>query len=67
MVKKKPLLNAQLPATPVTTNMREKVSAIAENAGMSMAEVQRLAMSLFLSKVANEYSNIEPHDSKETA
>ena len=67
MVKKKSKLDSQLPATPVTGQMRRTVARICEDADMSMAEFQRLAISLFLSKFANENSSIDTLDSKETA
>lgn len=66
MVKKKPKLDSQLPATPVTGQMRRTVDRICEDANMSMAEFQRLAISLFLSKFAKEISITESIDSKET-
>lgn len=41
---------SQLPSTPVTVTMRERVVSIAQERGMSLSEVQREALSLFLAK-----------------
>lgn len=40
--------NAQLPATPCVDEMRERMIAFATKEGLSVAEVQRRAFSLFL-------------------
>ena len=50
MRKRKAGLTAQLPATPCTPEMREKVVALSENASVSIAEIQRLALAFFLSQ-----------------
>lgn len=41
---------AQLPPTPVTPQMRERVESFAQEMRLSLSEVQREALSLFLSK-----------------
>jgi hypothetical protein len=46
---KKAVLTAWLSATPCTPEMREKVVAIASARNESVAEIQRQAISLFLS------------------
>jgi hypothetical protein len=40
----------QLPATPCTPKMRQHILEIAEREGTSIAEIQRKALALFLSK-----------------
>lgn len=43
-------LSSQLPPTPCSAEMRARMSSIAESEGRSLADVQRDAFSLFLSK-----------------
>lgn len=47
---KKATLTAQLPPTPCTPEMRESIVLIAHARNMSIADVQRQAFTLFLSK-----------------
>ncbi len=42
-------LSAWLPPTPCTPEMRERLIEVAEQEGRSLADLQRSAMSLFLS------------------
>lgn len=46
---KKARLTALLPATPCSPDMYERMKKIADDAGESLAEIQRGAFSLFLS------------------
>lgn len=49
----------QLPATPCTPEMRESITVLARAKGVSLAEIQRQAFSLFLSE--NYSITIEKH------
>lgn len=51
---RKAKLTAQLPSTPCTPEMREKVVKISDELGISIAEIQRDAISLFLSKLGSK-------------
>lgn len=42
-------MDAQLPPTPCTAEMRDQVVGIAQSEGKSIADIQRIAISLFLS------------------
>jgi hypothetical protein len=46
---KRAVLTAQLPPTPCTPEMRETLVGIAKQRNITIAEIQRLAFSLFLS------------------
>lgn len=46
----------QLPATPCTDEMREKIIEIAQNNGVSIANIQRNAFALFLDSFASKSS-----------
>lgn len=52
-------LDALLPATPCTPQMREKMRELAQREGASLAELQRAAFSLFLSQADNLVSDQE--------
>mgnify|MGYP000411161421 CR=1 FL=1 len=56
---KKPRFNAQLPATPCTEEMRVRVVEIARRRGMSLAEVQRAALSFFLDRDGDDSDAIK--------
>jgi hypothetical protein len=49
--RKRTKLIEQLPPTPCTKEMRAEVDALAEKMGLSIAEIQRRALSLFLSAI----------------
>jgi hypothetical protein len=49
MATKKAVLTAWLSATPCTPEMRQEVIAVASKRKLSVAEIQRQAISLFLS------------------
>lgn len=49
MARQKVLVD-QLPPTPCTPDMRRQIVEISDNQGVSIAEVMRSAISLFLSK-----------------
>lgn len=49
MARQKVLVD-QLPPTPCTPDMRRRIVEISDNQGVSIAEVMRSAISLFLSK-----------------
>jgi hypothetical protein len=49
-------MDAQLPATPCTQEMRNQVVKLAQQRGMSLSEIQRQAVSLFLR--ANDIKNV---------
>jgi len=44
---------AQLPPTPCTRDMRERIVRVADERAISIAEVQREAFALFLSSIDN--------------
>lgn len=46
--RKKAVMIASLPPTPCTPQMREKMLEVADREGVSIAEIQRSAFSLFL-------------------
>lgn len=48
---KTPKMNARLPATPCTPEMRESIAQIAERENVKMAEVQRTAIQFFLDQI----------------
>jgi hypothetical protein len=48
--RRKPQFPELLPATPCTAKMRQHILEIAEHEGSSIAEIQRKALALFLSK-----------------
>ena len=50
-------LDAFLPPMSCTQKMREKVKKIAQDEGVSVAEVQRTALSLFLSAYVEKTDN----------
>ncbi len=52
-------MSAQLPPTPCTEEMRDKIIKIAAEEGKSIAEVQRTAISLFLASFDSNAINIE--------
>lgn len=62
-IRPKKLYTAQLPATPCTPEMRKNVSKLAKDKGVTLAEIQRVAMHFFLSKIATENSNNDKNDS----
>lgn len=45
---KKPVLVSRLPATPCTPEMRKSMEELAAKQGVSLADIQREAVSLFL-------------------
>jgi hypothetical protein len=49
MLEKREKLTEQLPPTPCTPEMRQQVVDIAQKYGLSIAKVQREAISIFLS------------------
>jgi hypothetical protein len=49
-------MDAQLPATPCTQEMRNQVVKLAQQRGMSLSEIQRQAVSLFLR--TNDIKNV---------
>lgn len=53
VIEKRVRFDAQLPATPCTPEMRKRIQELAQREGMSMAEIQRAALSLFLSAADN--------------
>lgn len=60
-------LTAQLPPTPCTPEMRKSVVEFADNAGLSMADVMRSAISIFLYKNVGNTHNTVGSTHKETA
>lgn len=56
---RKRVLVAQLPPTPCTPEMRQDMVAAADVRGVSIAELTREAISLFLSKIDSNSVNIE--------
>ncbi len=50
MFQAKELLTAFLPSTPCTQKMRDDISRVAKDEGVSRAEVQRLAFAFFLAE-----------------
>jgi len=61
---KKAVLTAQLPPTPCTPQMREKLVEVARQRNITIAEIQRQAFSLFLSRAAILNSNNDVLDSR---
>jgi len=61
---KKAVLTAQLPPTPCTPQMREKLVEVARQRNITIAEIQRQAFSLFLSSAAILNSNNDVLDSR---
>lgn len=57
MFQKKVRLTAFIPPTPCTKEMREKVAEVAKKEGVSMAEIMRAAVSLFLSSCVENSDN----------
>lgn len=65
---KKKILSAQLPATPCTPEMRDNLVKVAEQQGRSLADLQRSAISLFLSaSVGMSNNNVDDTSIKELA
>lgn len=56
---KKRKLSSQLPPTPVTPEMREQVIKYATSRGVSVAEIQREALAIFLRRNVSKANNIE--------
>lgn len=56
---------SQLPATPCTTDMRKKMESVALSKGVSLAEIQRVAIDIFLSQLATENSKVLDNNSKD--
>lgn len=56
-LKKRVTFDSQLPATPCTPQMRERVEDIAKLHNMSLADVQRSAMRFFLAEYDSNPSN----------
>lgn len=64
---RKPKFTFFLPATPVTESMGEQIRIIAGERGVSVAEVQREAFSLFLRQNASLAIEIASSTSQEKA
>lgn len=60
-------LNAQLPATPCTQDMRKRIVQIAKAQGVSIAQVQRVAYDIFLSEIDSQANNFDTHAIQEQA
>jgi len=58
MFQKTVRLTAFLPPTPCTQEMREKVAGVAKQENVSMAEITRAALSLFLSSYVENSDKI---------
>jgi len=61
---KRAVLTAQLPPTPCTPQMREKLVEVARQRNITIAEIQRQAFSLFLSSADTLTSNITSRSSE---
>lgn len=61
VITKKVHFKAFLPATPCTTEMREKIVSLAKKEGASLAEVQRTAFEFFLAEFDKKLNNDELH------
>lgn len=59
------VLTAQLPPTPCTQEMREQVIELARSKGLSMSQVTREALTLFLSQSDSLIHNTESLTKKE--
>jgi len=64
ILKLKKNFDSQLPATPCYLDVRKQMVEIAKREGVSLAEVQRAAFSLFLSTFSSNYSNDDTESSK---
>lgn len=56
---KSKVLSDHLPPTPCTPKMREMVLAVARERNVSIAEIQRAAISLFLSENVSSNTNLK--------
>lgn len=54
VINKRERLTAQLPPTPCTPGMREHVFEVAKTIGISVAELQRNAVAIFLARYSRE-------------
>lgn len=63
--RKKRQFTVLLPATPCNVELRDRILQVADNRGMSIAEVQREAFSLFLAEIDKRLSNSDNHLSTE--
>lgn len=52
-------MEAQLPATPCTDEMRKRIVGIAKSQGVSIAQVQRVAYEFFLAQIDSNANNSE--------
>lgn len=57
LISKPPRLTARLPATPCTTEMRERILQIARDEKVTVADVQRNAFEFFLAQIASKTVN----------
>lgn len=69
VIPKLKMLEARLPATPCTAEMRERVVIAAKESGVTLAEFQRAAIAFFLEKgesqtIVNETIAIKKLDSE---
>lgn len=57
LLNKEPRLTSRVSAFAVTPDMRDKLDYLANSTGLSIGEILRRSVSLFLNNIANEISN----------